>query len=59
MPSRNQYTDVKSIGFPHWLFLEISNALVRDCSSDFSTWVIDACRLKLRADQGIKPKVQE
>ncbi|WP_074401069.1 YlcI/YnfO family protein [Morganella psychrotolerans] len=46
----NKKSQLKNIRFPHELLEEIDSSVERE-SSNFSSWVIDACEKKLKSER--------
>jgi hypothetical protein len=57
---KNNRSTTKGIRFPHELIEEIDSSVEREKaanpSSSFSSWVLDACGRKLKAEQRKKAK---
>ncbi|HCR3434797.1 YlcI/YnfO family protein [Morganella morganii] len=47
---KNNKSQYKGIRFPHELIEEIDSSVERE-SSNFSSWVIDACEKKLKSEK--------
>ncbi|HAU2959166.1 TPA: DUF3950 domain-containing protein [Salmonella enterica subsp. diarizonae] len=54
--SNTSKTATKNIRFSYSILEQIAAALEEEKSRNFSAWVIDACRLKLRDSSGKKTK---
>ncbi|NIF20176.1 YlcI/YnfO family protein [Candidatus Pantoea multigeneris] len=43
----------RHIRFPHSLLEGIEASLARECSQNFSAWVVEACRLRIKSESAV------